>query len=379
MKALCTTFVLVAFIQCSYANRQKGVLEIKNVVVSFLCQERDPQISLYAYKDQSDTALCNVYKKTTNVECLKLEELWNRAESKCNESETDSVFLKCYSDDILAHLILNKDDREGKEDFQKLKHEIQGIIARNAPPRPRSSEPVSKPEPNVEPSGGSVDKAAFNWLGLAGVILSFISIGALIFLWIQFNRLKEETERRLSARLKKEDAQKLSNDISWLLQDLKSKISLSDFSEFRTEIERKVSKIEKQTERSSTSPLGAETTKLESAKTSPTAQKRYLDKYAFFPESNLFEDKTLQDDKDHNEAIYHLSFREDSNHGEYKINQSAKAIQMALSDVSAFLSPGTDSENLPSGSTAIVNLSPGELKKTSDGWQIVKKAKIKFE
>lgn len=379
LKASCTAFVLVAFMQYAHAARQKGVLEIKNVVVSYLCQESDSQISLREYENEPDSTLCNLYNEKTNGECSKLEQLWKRAESKCNDSETDSVFLKCYSADILSHLLQNNSERQDKEEFEELKRAIQGIVGRNVSSSPGSSVTEPKPAPPIELGGGSVEKTSFNSLGLISVLLSLFSIGALVFLWLRFNRLKGETDRRLSARLKKEDAQRLSDDISLLRQKLGITVSNNDLSEFRNDIERRVSKIEKQTERASTSSLGAETLRFEPTKTSPPPQIRHLNKYAFFPENNLFEDKTLQDDQDHSEAIYHLSFREDSNHGEYEINQSAKAIQIALSDPEQFLSPGAEFEQRPSGSSGIANLSKGELKRVSEGWQIVKKVKIKFE
>ncbi len=369
----------VTLTQYAYADRQKGVLEIKNVVVSYLCQERDPQISLYSYTNKSDTALCNVYKNTTNVECLKLEELWNRAESKCDEFKTDSVFLKCYSDDILSHLILNNSEREKKKEFGELERVIQGIVQRNVAQSPGSLVSVPNPETTTESSDGSVEKTSFSMLGLVGVLLSLLSLGAWGFLWLRFNRLSNETERRLNARLKKEDAQNLKDKMSILNQEIKNKVSQNDLSEFRNDLEQRVSKIEKQIERASTSPFGTETPKPDFAKTSPPPQNRYLDKYAFFPENNLFEDRTLQDDQEHNEAIYHLSFREDSNHGEYVINQSTKAIQIALSDVDQFLSPGAEFERRQAGSTRIINVSKGELKRVGEAWQIVKKVKIKFE
>lgn len=379
LKALCTAFVLVAFIQCSYANRQKGVLEIKNVVVSYLCQESDSLISLREYTNEPDSTLCNVYNEKTKGKCSALEELWTRAELNCKEAESDSEFLNCYWDDIRAHLVKNKNTREGKEEFQELTQEIQTIIASNTSPKPTRSLTDTKPANPSDPRDGSVEKTSFNWLGLIGVLLSTLCISALVFLWSRFNRLEKETDQRLSARLKKEDAQRFSNDITLLRQNLDTKVSQNNFSEFRNDIERRVGKIEKLTERASTSSFGAATTSPEPAKTTPPPQKRLLNKYAFFPENNLFEDKTLQDDQDHSEAIYHLSFREDSNHGEYVINQSAKAIQIALSDVDQFLAPGSEFDQRPSGSTGIVNLSKGELKRVGEAWQIVKKVKIKFE
>ncbi len=379
LKAICTAFVLVVFIQYSYANRQNGVLDIKNVVVSYLCQESDSLISLREYRNEPDSILCNVYNEKTKGECSRLEELWKRAELKCKEVESVPEFLDCFWNDIRAHLVENKDTREGKEEFLELTQEIQTIIANNTSPKPGGSESGTKPVHPIDPRDGSVEKTSFNWLGLLGVILIFLCIGASAFLWFRFIQLESETDRRLHARLKKEEVQRFSDDMLLLNHKLENKVSKGDFTEYINGIEQRVSKIERLTERVSTSSFGTQTIKPGPTRTSPPPPSRHFNRYAFFPENNLFEDKTLQDDPDHNEAIYHLSFREDSIHGEYVINQSVKAIQLALSDLDQFLSPGADFEQRPSGSTGIINLCKGELKRVGEGWQIVRKVKIKFE